>query len=215
VNIFINHYMIFNSFDQASAYFNLQFILKLAAVSILLYKVIKYLYTKIKSGYLSIKKQYDELCKIHSMIPKIYSELTPNHGTSIKDKVDKIKEKVDENTKVTKQICLRQRWILDNREEPIFECDAEGKCTWVNEKYCQLTKFSPSNLLENGWKNVIHEDDREHVLDEWESALKDKRSSTCSFRIVDHDGVVYHVTSIATVTEDMGYIGSIRVLSKE
>jgi len=204
----------FNNFNQSSVYF-LQFIIATVAVAGILYKSVKYFYVTIKSGYLSIKKQYDELCKINLMIPKIYAELTPNHGSSVKDKIDKIKENVDENTKVTKQICLRQRWILDNREEPIFECDADGKCTWVNEKYCQLTKFSPSYLLENGWKNVIHEDDRERVLNEWNSALKDKRSSTCSYRIIDHDRVVYYVTSIATVTENMGYIGSIKVLNNE
>lgn len=205
----------FKSVNWSSVYFDLQLIIASAAVIAIVYKIVKYIYTKIYNIYLKLKSKYEEICKIHIMIPKIYSELSPNHGTSIKDKVDKIDKKVDENTKVTKQICLRQRWILDNRDEPIFECDVDGKCTWVNEKYCQLTKFSPSYLLDNGWKNVIHEDDRERVLVEWESALHDKRSSTCSYRIVDRDRVVYHVSSIATVTENFGYIGSIKVLSKE
>lgn len=201
----------FKSVNWSSVYFDLQLIIASAAVSVIVYKIFRYLYSK----YLKLKATCEEICSIHTMIPKIYSELSPNHGTSIKDKIDKIDKKVDENTRVTNQICLRQRWILDNRDEPIFECDVDGKCTWVNEKYCQLTKFNPSYLLEHGWKNVIHEDDRERVLNEWESALKDKRSSTCSYRIVDHERVVYHVTSIATVTEGHGYIGSIKVLSKE
>ena len=195
--------------------FNLQLIITSAAVITIAFKCITFVYTKIKKGYLNIKTEYDKICIIHTMIPSIYSELTPNHGSSIKDKIDKIDKKVDENTKVTNLICHRQRWILDNRSEPIFESDANGNCTWVNEKYCQLTKHNISHFIGNGWKSMIHEDDRERVIQEWESAVEDKRSSTCTYRIVDADGNIYHISVISTINDIYGYIGTITILNKE
>jgi PAS domain S-box-containing protein len=196
------------SINLSNLYFDFQFIIAASAVSAILYKITKYLFSK-------IKQEYDGISKTHKMISFIYSELTPNHGSSIKDKIDKIDKKIEENTKITNQICHRQRWILDNRDEPIFECDTEGKCTWVNEKYCQITKYSESYFLGNGWRNIIHEDDRERVILEWDSAIEDKRNSTCSYRIVNRDGHVYHVLSTATRNDVYGYIGSIKILPKD
>lgn len=206
---------ILKSINWSSFMFNLQLIITSAAVITIAFKCITFVYTKIKKGYLNIKTEYDKICIIHTMIPSIYSELTPNHGSSIKDKIDKIDKKVDENTKVTNLICHRQRWILDNRSEPIFECDINGNCTWVNEKYCQLTKHNISHFIGNGWKSMIHEDDRERVIQEWESAVEDKRSSTCTYRIVDVDGNIYHISTISTINDIYGYIGTITILNKE
>ena len=206
---------ILKSINWSSFMFNLQLIITSAAVITIAFKCITFVYTKIKKGYLNIKTEYDKICIIHTMIPSIYSELTPNHGSSIKDKIDKIDKKVDENTKVTNLICHRQRWILDNRSEPIFESDANGNCTWVNEKYCQLTKHNISHFIGNGWKSMIHEDDRERVIQEWESAVEDKRSSTCTYRIVDADGNIYHISVISTINDIYGYIGTITILNKE
>lgn len=206
---------ILKSINWSSFMFNLQLIITSVAVITIAFKCITFVYTKIKKGYLNIKTEYDKICKIHTMIPSIYSELTPNHGSSIKDKIDKIDKKVDENTKVTNLICHRQRWILDNRSEPIFECDSNGNCTWVNEKYCQLTKHNISHVIGNGWKNLIHEDDRERVVQEWQSAVEDKRSSTCTYRIVDTDGNIYQISATATINDMYGYIGTIKILNNE
>ena len=71
-------------------------------------------------------------------VKEILKEVKPNSGTSLKDHVDKINKQVSHDSNLIKTICTRQKWILDNRPEPIFECDTDGKCTWVNEKYCQL-----------------------------------------------------------------------------
>ena len=66
-------------------------------------------------------------------IIKIRKELTSNGGQSLKDYVAQIKTDVQANTDLTKTIMCRQRWILDNRSEPIFETDEKGNFTWVNE----------------------------------------------------------------------------------
>lgn len=161
-----------------------------------------------------IKEEYNHIVKIHGMIEHIFAELTPNHGSSLKDKVNKIEKDVQENTDLTKKICSRQRWILDNRDEMIFECNDEGMCTWVNEKYCFLMQRDVSYFIDNGWKNAVHEEDRDRVSTEWEHAVKDKRGSQMIYRIVSKEGETYEVEAFATATDKFGYMGHIKILKK-
>ena len=192
------------SFDWKNIYFTLQVIIAASATAGILYKVFTFIIKKIKT-------EYENLSKVHTMVETIYAELTPNHGTSMKDKVNKIADKLETNIKVTECIMYRQRWMLDNRDEPIFESDINGECTWVNSKYCNLTGYTFDEFLKNGWHNVVHAKDRERVVNEWAAAVNGKRDSRGSHRIVCKDGSVYKVHVIATRNADVGYIGSIKV----
>ena len=187
-----------------STYDYFQIIIAAGAAAGIIYKISEFVVKK-------IKKEYNNLTRLHTMVETIYSEITPNHGSSIKDKVVAIESKLEENTKMTKQISHRQRWILDNRDEPIFESDPLGNCTWVNDKYCRLSGHDIGFFLGNGWRNIVHEDDRERIVSEWNSAITDKRDSHISFRLVDRDGKIYNVHSIAIRNAESGYIGNINI----
>lgn len=197
-----------STLNWKSIYLILQIVIAASTVITIAYKVLSFLFKKIKA-------EYESLCTIHKMVATIYSELTPNHGSSLKDKINKIEQRLEDNTKATECIMYRQRWILDNREEPIFESDANGECTWVNSKYCDVTGYTLEEFLKNGWHNVIHQDDREQVVNEWNSAIKDKRDSHASYKIVRKDGKIYRVHVTAIRNGDSGYIGSIRVEKKQ
>ena len=145
-------------------------------------------------------------------VKEILKEVKPNSGTSLKDQVAKIEKQVSCDSNLINTICRRQKWILDTRPEPIFECDVNGNCTWVNEKYCQLLKHDVEYFLNNGWKNGVHGEDLEVVEKEWEKAIKDKRSSTSIHRMIDREGNVYNVKVVATRNNGYGYIGHIEVL---
>jgi PAS domain S-box-containing protein len=149
---------------------------------------------------------------LNKNVKEILKEVKPNSGTSIKDQVAKIEKQVFNDSNKINTICIRQKWILDNRPEPIFECDTEGKCTWVNEKYCQLLKHDIDYFLGNGWKNGVHCEDLEMVEKEWDRALKDKRSSISTYRMVDREGTVFEVKVTATRNDNYGYIGHIEIL---
>jgi PAS domain S-box-containing protein len=158
------------------------------------------------------KRKLEAEQKMADHIEFIFTELKPNHGSSLKDQVNKIQNDINENTSFTKQICHRQRWILDNREEPIFECNGYGEYSWVNEKYKELVNYDSKDLLGHGWKNIIHSEDRDRVCHEWDSAIADKRNSNCSYRIVTKDGQIYNVSSVAIRTDSLGYIGAFKVV---
>jgi len=110
-------------------------------------------------------------------ISKIKAELTSNSGKSLKDLVKKIEVDVESNTNLTKTIMCRQRWILDNRSEPIFETDEKGSFTWVNEAFIRITKRSCFDLLDNKWKNIIEESHRDSVFEHWNQAILEKRNN--------------------------------------
>ena len=152
---------------------------------------------------------------LNKNIKEILSEVKPNSGTSLKDHISKIEKQVCHDSNLIQTICIRQKWLLDNRPEPIFECDSNGNCTWVNEKYCQLLKHDVEYFLNNGWKNGVHPEDLEYVEKEWEKTIKDKRSSVSTHRVVDREGTIYNVRVIATRNDNHGYIGHIEVLSNK
>ena len=74
---------------------------------------------------------------LNKSVKQILEEVKPNGGKSLKDRVTAIQTQVNKDSNSINTIYSRQKWILDNRPEPIFECNASGSCTWVNEKYCQ------------------------------------------------------------------------------
>lgn len=140
-------------------------------------------------------------------IQKIREELTSNSGKSLKDCVKKIHVEVQANTDLTKTIMCRQRWILDNRSEPIFEADENGNFTWVNEAFIRLTKRSLKDLLDNKWKNIIEETNRDGIFNHWDQAIKEKRNFEETIIIVDKKGRKFSTMCIATIQEDGKYIG--------
>jgi len=142
-------------------------------------------------------------------ISQIRKELTSNSGKSLKDLVKKIEGDVESNTNLTKTILCRQRWILDNRSEPIFEADENGNFTWVNEAFVKLAKRSCSDLTGNKWKNIIAESNRDSVFAHWDAAIKEKRNFEETIVITDKKGKNHSVMCIASIQEDGKYVGSL------
>ena len=112
-----------------------------------------------------VLKTHDQLV---NKIETIYYEVTPNGGGSIKDKINKIDKELKENTEVTRTIFYRQRWILDQRDEPIFESGENGECLWVNNIYIKVFKKNKEEYLGEGWKNLIHSNDKDRVFKQWD-----------------------------------------------
>jgi PAS domain S-box-containing protein len=163
-----------------------------------------------KTGHVMIRwlrKTVVSLKQDRERLMVVFTELTPNHGSSLKDKISKMEKDITRNNELTEKIFYRQRWIMENQEIPIFESDPTGFCTWVNEKYAQFFGKSSTVFLGNGWKNIIHPDDRERVEAHWNECIRDGIDAEDTFRVLAKDRVV-KVKVIANKTQG-GYIGSI------
>jgi PAS domain S-box-containing protein len=159
-----------------------------------------------------------ERIKMVETLKIIHAELTPNHGTSLKDKITNMQrelvvntELTQENTDMLKVLSARQQWILDMQKAPIFESDSEGYCTWVNDAYAELVGRDKDDILGNGWKNLIHEDDRYRVIAEWDRAVTEERSSQSTYRIMSKNGRVHEVECYATKHKNNGYSGRLKL----
>lgn len=163
----------------------------------------------------STVQKFRSISSAFDKIDIISKEFTPNHGSSMKDVINKIQSDLAKNTELTEKIATRQKWIFDNREMPIFESDEQGHCVWVNIAYMNLVKRDMNFLLGNGWKNVIAPEDRERVVENWESCVKDGRDSEDTYMIVDANGVRTKVFTAACKTGKFGYVGAMKILKSD
>ncbi|MBA2320951.1 MAG: PAS domain S-box protein, partial [Deltaproteobacteria bacterium] len=49
----------------------------------------------------------------------------------------------------------------------IFETDADGRCLYVNERWCELTGLSREGAAGTGWTRALHPDDGARVYNAW------------------------------------------------
>lgn len=162
-----------------------------------------------------INEKYTYLETSLGKINEISKEFAPNHGSSLKDILSKMQTELALNTELTQKIASRQRWMFDEKEMPIFESDEQGLCVWANISYLKLIKRDMNFILGHGWKNVIAQEDRERVVHNWESCVKDGRDSEDTYHIIDSSGKKIKVFTAACKTGRFGYVGAVKILSKE
>lgn len=154
--------------------------------------------------YISVK---DDIAALKSDLSKISSEFKTNGGKSLRDQINDLQAS-------TRTILYRQRWILDNREEPIFETDEFGNFTWVNDAFARLTDRPFRDLQNNNWINCLKEESREEISESWKIAVENKRTFEHVLFIVDSKNRIFSTKCIASRQEDGKYIGSFMNVEK-
>lgn len=110
-------------------------------------------------------------------ISDIKAELSTNGGNSIKDAIIDLRKtchRIESHQKIIEQ---RTKATLHYSNIPLFETDKYGRLIWSNVHIC---KFVNSNTTLEGydWLNIITEEDREEVLNEFKSCLNMSRKFT-------------------------------------
>lgn len=101
----------------------------------------------------------------------------------------------------------------------VYEANREGRFTFVNEKFCQLTGLDISQALGDGWMKSIYHEDRQRVLQEWSDAREHHQPLHLEYRLVNTKGKVTWVLGRALAVhndkgEISGYIGSLTDISE-
>jgi PAS domain-containing protein len=143
-----------------------------------------------------------DIAVLKTEVSTISKELKPNGGKSMKDQMNDLQLS-------TKTILYRQRWILDNREEPIFETDEKGDFTWANSALIRLTDRLFKDLENNNWINALCEKTRTEVNDSWQIAIENKRNFEHEIIIVDSKNRSFSAKCIAVRQEDGKYVGKL------
>lgn len=151
-------------------------------------------------------------CKIKEtliIIEKLQEEFKPNGGGSLRDAINRI----EMNLLLEQQTRRVMSMALD---VAIFECNAEGLYLWVNQAYTNLSGLTPADAKNYGWVTAVDPKDREPVTNEWENAIKQKRTFQMEFRIINlNSGIPVKVNALSfPISNEKGtLIGHVGILT--
>jgi diguanylate cyclase (GGDEF)-like protein/PAS domain S-box-containing protein len=96
----------------------------------------------------------------------------------------------------------------------VFETDPDGKCTYVNERWSEITGLPFEAAKADGWVISLHPEDKEKVFAEWVSVVTEQRPFHMEYRFQHTDGNIFWVLgqsrdSRSVSGELLGYIGTI------
>ena len=95
----------------------------------------------------------------------------------------------------------------------IFVTDAQGRCSYVNPRWCRLAGIQGVDAMGTGWVKAIHPEDRDRVARLWEASTggRDSFRVECRFQRPDQ-GVSWVVVEASPehnpAGETVGYVGT-------
>jgi len=147
------------------------------------------------------------------------SPITDRHGTITHFVA------VKEDVTAQKQTMERLRWseaqfrtICETSPLGIFMTDANGSVVYANESHCKLCRKTVAALKEKGLLQVVHPDDRERVVGEWEKLKKDKKSFRSIRRYVDDEHTFWVAVTVAPIWDKetaTGYMGLVEDVTEQ
>lgn len=84
----------------------------------------------------------------------------------------------------------------------IYMTDLDGKCVYVNDKWCEMAGISFEEAMGDGWMNGIHPDDREKLISNWKKFVKKEVSWGFDYRFYDSMGNTTWVNGIVEELKD-------------
>ena len=96
----------------------------------------------------------------------------------------------------------------------IFQTQADGERTFVNDRWCELAGMRREAAVGQGWLAAVHPDDRAGVEAEWSCAVRERRDFAIEYRFLRPDGTAVWVAGSATLLDPghpsgSGYIGTV------
>jgi PAS domain S-box-containing protein len=107
----------------------------------------------------------------------------------------------------------RFRVLADTTPSLVCICDAQGRVTYLNDRWLAFTGQDPQTGFGDSWIAFIHPDDIQSVLNVFWRALKDHKPFSAEYRLHRYDGTYRWMLGVASprVNGDgsfAGFIGS-------
>ncbi|HYH66203.1 MAG TPA: PAS domain-containing protein [Urbifossiella sp.] len=114
----------------------------------------------------------------------------------------------------------RFRALTTHAPVGIFETDPDGRCVFVNDRWCRITGLSAAEAAGDGWARALHPDDRERVRDEWYAAAAAGREFVGKYRFLTPQGATVWVRGNAVALRDeagalTGHLGTVTDITAE
>ena len=101
----------------------------------------------------------------------------------------------------------RFRLLSENSPVGIFQTDQDGKCTYVNRRWCEMTGLTDDEARGDGWTTAIYHADRKLIISDWQDTVAISGEFVKDLRLVDKNGTIRWVTSHAIqITSEHGQL---------
>lgn len=165
-----------------------------------------HMYNVINDMHTHMKANFNALQEALPVLTEISLEFKPNHGSSLRDSINRIEDALH-NLQTT------DRLLLNKSDEAHFQTNDKGECVWVNKALCELVGSNVTDILKHGWEGFVDPTDRDSVIKEWKSCVKEKRqfNMKCNYLTLDGNQIKVHVHSLINVKNGKmtGSIGTI------
>src|SRR5262245_25391321 len=103
----------------------------------------------------------------------------------------------------------RFRTLASHAPAGIYVTNVRGDCLYVNDYWCSMTGFTRDRSLGRGWLDALHPEDREHVLEDWRTAVGAGAPFNADFRLVTGTSqMLWVIGRSAPVRDDSGAVAS-------
>ncbi len=113
----------------------------------------------------------------------------------------------------------RYKALSDASPLGIYGTTPDGNCTYVNDRYLQISGLSELECRGRGWLNAIHPHDRDRVDHEWYRAAVENRQYESTHRFMRNDGTVTwcRVNAAAVIEAErvVGYVGTLEDVTRQ
>lgn len=139
-------------------------------------------------------------------VQEMKKELTPNGGGSMKDQVASFGKSLSR----LEGLLLA---TLSVSENGVWLADEDGRWQWVNGWFAENVGWMPHEMHGAGWKNVVCQEDRDRVFDEWDACIRESRDFILDFAYVTKRGEGVRVQAKCapirsnTTRKIVGYVG--------
>jgi len=80
--------------------------------------------------------------------------------------------------------------LVSSAPTGVFEADANGRYTFVNDRLCQFAGLPAAQMLGENWLQALHPEDRERVQCAWDNFVRQAIPFDLEFRFLRPDGSV-------------------------
>ena len=135
-----------------------------------------FLWKKFINPLIKLVKNHDVFIKsVDDLRLLMEKELKTNGGNSIKDAIINLRDTCQRIENRQRVIVQRTKAALHYSNVPLFETDETGRLVWSNANLCEITKNIVNSLEGFDWINLFKEEEREEVMNEFQSCLKMNR----------------------------------------
>lgn len=142
----------------------------------------------ISPGYLTFKKIKTVILSFEeklNLIDQIVLTIGPS-GSSLGESLDRMERYLH-------VLDLRQGAVFELSAVPFFQSGIEGNYTHVNRCWTDLFGLGLPEAMGSGWETIIHPQDKDRIVKEWESAVREERTFVQTFRCICKRGDVITV----------------------